>query len=73
MVARYGEFVRYRPSFTGATALLWLAPVLLLMIGIAVAVAAARARRSRVEQSALLNADDEQSLRELLAKTENDS
>ena len=28
MVARYGEFVRYRPRFSGDTAILWLAPVL---------------------------------------------
>jgi cytochrome c-type biogenesis protein CcmH len=28
MVARYGEFVRYRPRFSGATAVLWLAPLL---------------------------------------------
>ena len=26
MVARYGEFVRYRPAFNAATAILWLAP-----------------------------------------------
>ena len=31
MVARYGEFVRYRPSFSGATVILWLAPALLLL------------------------------------------
>ena len=33
MVARYGEFVRYRPSFGGANTVLWLAPVGLLTIG----------------------------------------
>ena len=33
MVARYGEFVRYRPRFGGATTVLWLAPVLLLLAG----------------------------------------
>ena len=30
MVARYGEFVRYRPRFGGATTFLWLFPALLL-------------------------------------------
>ncbi|MFT7287497.1 MAG: cytochrome c-type biogenesis protein CcmH [Halieaceae bacterium] len=34
MVARYGEFVRYRPSAAGATLWLWLAPVLLLLAGL---------------------------------------
>ncbi len=33
MVDRYGEFVRYRPSFGGANAVLWLAPLGLLAIG----------------------------------------
>jgi cytochrome c-type biogenesis protein CcmH len=31
MRARYGEFVLYRPRFTAKTALLWLAPALLLL------------------------------------------
>ena len=31
MVARYGEFVLYRPRFSGITALLWLAPLLLFL------------------------------------------
>jgi len=31
MVSRYGEFVRYRPRFSGMTILLWLAPVVLLL------------------------------------------
>lgn len=31
MVARYGEFVRYRPEASGATLWLWLAPALLLL------------------------------------------
>lgn len=33
MVARYGEFVRYRPSATGPALWLWLAPLLLLLLG----------------------------------------
>lgn len=33
MVARYGEFVLYRPSFSKKTWLLWLGPFLLLIIG----------------------------------------
>ena len=32
MVARYGEFVRYRPGFDRATAVLWLAPAILLLL-----------------------------------------
>jgi cytochrome c-type biogenesis protein CcmH len=33
LLERYGDFVLYRPRFMPTTALLWLAPVLLLLIG----------------------------------------
>lgn len=33
LLDRYGDFVLYRPRFMPATALLWLAPVLLLILG----------------------------------------
>jgi cytochrome c-type biogenesis protein CcmH len=33
LLERYGDFVLYQPRFGGATALLWLAPALLLAIG----------------------------------------
>lgn len=31
MVSRYGEFVRYKPRFSGATLFLWLLPAFLLL------------------------------------------
>lgn len=34
LVARYGDFVLYRPRFTVATLLLWLGPILLLLGGL---------------------------------------
>jgi cytochrome c-type biogenesis protein CcmH len=73
MVARYGEFVRYRPRFSGATALLWLAPLLLLMLGIAVAVVTLRKRRDAPASSAQLSAGEQQRLQDLLAKPGKDS
>ena len=73
MVARYGEFVRYRPRFSGATAVLWLAPVLLLLVGIGAAFATLRARRERPLESSPLSAEDEQRLQNLLDKPENHS
>ena len=33
LVARYGDFVRYRPPVNNSTALLWFGPFLLLVIG----------------------------------------
>jgi len=74
MVARYGEFVRYRPSFSGATVMLWLAPVLLLLAGIVVAIVTLRTRRVRAATVADELSDQErEQLQELLAKTEKDS
>ncbi len=60
VVARYGEFVRYRPSLSGATLVLWMAPVLLLLAGVAVAVLALRGRRERQAAPQALSAEDAQ-------------
>ncbi|RLA49054.1 MAG: cytochrome c-type biogenesis protein CcmH [Gammaproteobacteria bacterium] len=76
MVARYGEFVRYRPRFSGATAILWLTPVLLLLAGLVVAFLTLRSRRGSVDPTAAapeLSADEQQQLQALLDKTEKDS
>ena len=74
MVSRYGEFVRYRPSFSGATAILWFAPVLLLLAGIVVAVLSLRGRRDRrAADPGQLSAEEQQRLQDLLANTEKDS
>lgn len=70
MVARYGEFVRYRPSFNGATAALWLAPFVLLLAGITAAMLTLRGRR---KASAVLSDDDEQRLHKLLDEPERKS
>ena len=37
MVARYGDFVLYRPRLTAKTLLLWASPALLLMLGLVLA------------------------------------
>ena len=68
MVARYGEFVRYRPSFNSATAVLWLAPVGLLLIGLVVGVMTLRGRRSGTPGG--LDATEQQRLDELLEQAE---
>ena len=36
MVARYGDFVRYRPPFKPSTVLLWISPALLLALGLVI-------------------------------------
>ncbi|HET9389028.1 MAG TPA: cytochrome c-type biogenesis protein [Steroidobacteraceae bacterium] len=50
MVARYGEFILFRPRFSARTAWLWLAPGVLLLIGLLVAVRVVRQRSALVGQ-----------------------
>jgi len=45
MVARYGDFVLYRPPFKVTTVLLWLGPLLLVVAGFVVLARLLRARR----------------------------
>ena len=44
MVARYGDFVLYRPPFKASTALLWAGPFLLLLAGVVLLVVRVRRR-----------------------------
>jgi len=46
MVARYGDFVLYRPPLKGTTLLLWIGPFVLLLAGAAIVVYIARSRRA---------------------------
>lgn len=55
LLERYGDFVLYRPRFQATTAILWLAPVALLLIG---AMAFARILRRRALMPADVDADE---------------
>ena len=44
MVARYGDFILFRPRFSARTAWLWLAPALLFLGGVSVGVSHPRQR-----------------------------
>jgi cytochrome c-type biogenesis protein CcmH len=46
MVARYSDFVLYRPPFKATTALLWVGPFIILAIGVGVAFVFVRRRRA---------------------------
>lgn len=50
MVARYGEFILFRPRFSTRNAWLWLTPVILLVLGAFIAVRVIRQRTSLVSQ-----------------------
>ena len=70
MVSRYGEFVLYRPRFSGATALLWLAPVLLFLCAAGIVYISLRRRQRPTPGEAPLNEADQQRLRRLLDEGE---
>ena len=57
MVARYGEFVRYRPAFSATTALLWAGPFLLLVLAAYVLANNIRRRRIDAVQQPLTEAE----------------
>jgi cytochrome c-type biogenesis protein CcmH len=65
LVARYGKFVLLRPRFEWHTALLWLAPGLLLLAGAFGIVLAARRRLKPALAEAPLSAQESARLRRL--------
>ena len=63
MVARYGEFVLYRPPLQGGTVLLWAGPFLLAALGLAVLAVHLRRRRAPVEP---IDGDTRERLRRII-------
>ncbi len=66
MVARYGDFVLYRPQFKSSTYLLWLGPFLLLLLVLYLVVRRLRAADKPVE----VDADAMAQARQLLEDNE---
>jgi cytochrome c-type biogenesis protein CcmH len=71
MVARYGNFVRYRPPLTSSTLLLWFGPFLLALLGVALLVMKIR-NRSRLPGPRGLSEHEQRRIAELLEPTPND-
>lgn len=65
MVARYGDFVLFRPPMKGITYLLWFGPVAMLLIGLAALGTILWRRRTQVG-SEPLSTDEEERLRRIL-------
>jgi cytochrome c-type biogenesis protein CcmH len=66
MVARYGDFILYRPRFAGKTLLLWLGPFLFLIIGGLALLWVLKRRNQRLQALAPLSAAETQALEALL-------
>ena len=66
MVARYGDFVLFRPPMKGITYLLWFGPVAMLLIGVAALGNILWRRRTQVT-SEPLSTDEEERLRRILS------
>ena len=71
MVARYGDFVLYRPPLKGTTLLLWGGPLVLLALGLFLLVRYQRRRAERVAaEDKPLSAEDARRAEALLKETD---
>jgi len=74
MVARYGEFVLYRPRYGGVTSTLWLAPFLMLTAGSVFLFVLIRGRERAGESAEVeLSAAEHEQLKNLLDRVEEDT
>lgn len=65
LVARYGDFILYRPPFSGITAVVWIAPAVLLVAGAGLLIINLKRRRARVKV-APLSAEEQARVKSLL-------
>lgn len=71
MVARYGNFVLYRPPLTPSTLLLWFGPFALALVGITLLLIKIRSRRGLPRRVSLSDAEQKR-VAELLQTTSKD-
>jgi cytochrome c-type biogenesis protein CcmH len=72
MVARYGDFVLYRPPVQGNTLLLWVGPIALLLLGLILLQRYLKRRAARIaEQDKPLTADEARRADALLKELDN--
>ena len=57
LVARYGDFVLYRPPLKATTLLLWSGPAILLLIGIVIMMRSLGRRRGQIAEAPLTDAE----------------
>ena len=73
MVARYGEFVLYRPPVKSTTALLWFGPAALVLLGGVVFYRAARSRNRALAADEPLTPEQQAMADRLLAKDDKEN
>ena len=66
LTSRYGEFVLLKPSLSGRTALLWLAPAALLIAGAVGLITVSRRRRAASIDPVPLSADEERRIQDVI-------
>ncbi len=67
LVARYGEFVLLKPRVSGRTALLWAAPLLVLLLGGVILIVAWQRSRTAPAAPRALSEEEERAVRDLLS------
>jgi cytochrome c-type biogenesis protein CcmH len=72
LVARYGDFILYRPPFSGITAYIWVAPFVLAVAGASLLIFNIKRRRSRIKV-APLSAEEQARVNSLLKEDTGDS
>jgi cytochrome c-type biogenesis protein CcmH len=65
MLARYGDFILYKPQLKASTVVLWFGPLVFLLIALGVIY---RMVRRRQEKATVLNDDDQARLQRMLSK-----
>ncbi|MBF8999564.1 MULTISPECIES: cytochrome c-type biogenesis protein [Vibrio] len=50
MVARYGNFITYKPPFNASTLLLWLGPILVIFVGFTLLIMRSKRRRELITE-----------------------
>lgn len=74
LVARYGDYILYRPRLQDSTYVLWLAPIFLLVTAILLFFFIVRRQRQSVRvQEAVLDAQDKAQLDQLLTPSQRNS
>jgi cytochrome c-type biogenesis protein CcmH len=70
LVARYGDFVLYRPPVKTLTYALWFGPFALLLFGVGIWLTVARRQRRAGAAAPVLSADEQHRVRALLERDE---